>query len=92
VAQSKADPRAVHAGSVPYLTLAGIVHGGWQMARSAQAARRLLDDGAEDADFLRAKLASARFFADHMLTRAEGLQASIVDGSEGVLALTAEQF
>jgi butyryl-CoA dehydrogenase len=92
VAQSKADPRAVHAGSVPYLKLAGIVHGGWQMARSAQAARRLLDDGADDTDFLHAKLASARFFADHMLTQSEGLQASIVDGSAGVLALTAEQF
>ncbi|MCU0938393.1 MAG: acyl-CoA dehydrogenase [Burkholderiaceae bacterium] len=92
VSQSKADPRAVYAGAVPYVKLAGIVHGGWQMARAAQAARRLLDGGADDVDFLRAKIASARYFADHMLTQADGLRASIVDGHVGVLALSAEQF
>jgi hypothetical protein len=92
VANAKSDPRAVFAGSVTYLQLAGIVLGGWQMARAALVARRRLDDGSGDAAFYRAKIATARFFADHFLSRAEGLRHAIVDGSAGVLALDVDQF
>ncbi len=88
----KSDIRDVFAGSVPYLKLAGIVHGGWQMARAAAAAQRSLDAGTEDKDFHEAKIATARFHADHMLTAAPGLCESIVAGAAGVLALPAEQF
>jgi len=92
VANTKSDPRAVFAGSVTYLKLAGIVLGGWQMARAALAAQRKLDAGDGDAAFYRAKIATARFFADHILSQAEGLRHAIVDGSAGVLALDVEQF
>jgi len=92
VTEQKRDIRAVYAGSVPYLTLAGIVHGGWQMARAAQAAQRGLQSGRQDAGFLRAKVATARYFADHMLTRADGLRSSIVEGYAGVLALEVDAF
>jgi hypothetical protein len=77
---------------VPYLELAGIVHGGWQLARAALAANAGLAAGSADADFLRAKIATARFFADHVMTSATGLRDSIVDGAPGVLAIPAEQF
>jgi len=89
---AKSDVRAVFAGSVPYLKLAGIVLSGWQMARAAQAASRLLEEGSGDAAFLKAKIATARFFADHVLAQAPGLAASIVRGAPGVLALADEQF
>jgi butyryl-CoA dehydrogenase len=92
VKEFKADVRGVFAGSVPYLKLAGITNGGWQMARAAAAAKRALDCGAEEASFHAAKIATARFFADHMLTTVPGLRTSIVEGAAGVLALTAEQF
>jgi butyryl-CoA dehydrogenase len=92
VAQSRAEPRAVHAGAVGYLRLAGITLGGWLLAREALAARRRLDDGDADGDFLQAKIATARYFADHLLTQADGLRESVVDGAHGVLALRAEQF
>ena len=92
VATSKADARATYAGSVPYLKLAGIVLSGWQLARSALVARRLLQSGDSDRAFLEAKIATARFHADHVLTLAPGLGASIVEGAGGVLALAAEQF
>jgi 3-(methylthio)propanoyl-CoA dehydrogenase len=85
------DVRAVYAGSVPYLKLAGIVHGGWQMARAALAASRRLAAG-EDPDFHRAKIATARFFADHMLVTAASLAAAATEGSAGTLALTEAQF
>jgi hypothetical protein len=85
------DVRAVYAGSVPYLKLAGIVHGGWQMARAALASSRRLAAG-EDPDFHRAKIATARFFADHMLVTASSLAAAATEGSAGTLALTEAQF
>lgn len=92
VAHAKADPRAVFAGSVTYLKLAGIVLGGWQMARAALVAQAKLAAGDGDAAFYRAKIATARFFADHVLSQAEGMRHAIVEGSAGVLALDVEQF
>jgi 3-(methylthio)propanoyl-CoA dehydrogenase len=91
VGEFKRDIRAVFAGSVPYLKLAGIVHGGWQLGRSALAARRMIAQG-EDVAFAQAKIATARFFADHLLVTVTGLADSIADGSTGTLALTVEQF
>ncbi|PJC98691.1 acyl-CoA dehydrogenase [Janthinobacterium sp. BJB1] len=92
VANMKSDIKAVFAGSVPYLKLAGIVLGGWQMARAAVAAQQKLGEGGGDAAFYKAKIATARFFADHILSQAPGLRATIIDGSAGVMALSEEQF
>jgi len=92
VANFKSDIKAVFSGSVPYLKLAGVVFGGWQLARAAQIAQQKLQAGEGDASFNQAKLATARFFADHVLSAATGLRSSIVDGSAGVLALSNEQF
>ncbi|TXL63482.1 acyl-CoA dehydrogenase [Zeimonas arvi] len=91
VANSKSDVRAVFAGSVPYLKLAGIVLSGWQMGRAAQAAASRLESG-DDAGFMAAKIATARFHADHILSQAPGLASSVVDGATGVLALESERF
>ena len=92
VAHAKSDPRAAHAGSVPYLMLAGTVLAGWQMGRAALAAQRKLADGDPDTGFLRAKLGTARFYADHILSRAGSYRDAIVDGAAGVLALEDSQF
>jgi 3-(methylthio)propanoyl-CoA dehydrogenase len=91
VGHFKGDILAVYAGSVPYLKLAGITHGGWQLARAALAARRLIAAGG-DVPFAQAKIATARFFADHLLVTATGLSDSIAAGSAGTLALAEEQF
>ncbi len=88
----KADIKAVFAGSVPYLKMAGVVFGGWQMARAAQIAQQKLASGDGDASFCTAKIATARFFADHYLSTATASRDAIVEGSAGVLALTEEQF
>jgi len=91
VAKVKSDPNAVFAGSVPYLKLAGIVLGGWQMARALLVAS---DKRSEDEAFYGAKIATARFFAEHILSQAPGIEASIVSGNgqEGYLALSEDQF
>jgi hypothetical protein len=45
-----------------------------------------------DPAFYRAKIGTARFFADQILGQADGLRHAIVAGSAGVLALDIDQF
>jgi alkylation response protein AidB-like acyl-CoA dehydrogenase len=87
-----ADIKAVHAGSVPFLKLMGIVCGGWQMARAALVAQKRLAAKEGDSSFYRGKIATARFYADHVLAQAPGLRNTVVRGAAGVMALTEEQF
>ncbi|MDP3225925.1 MAG: acyl-CoA dehydrogenase, partial [Rubrivivax sp.] len=88
---AKGQPNAVFAGSVPYLMLAGTVVAGWQMARALMVAEDLLAAG-EDTDFMRAKIATAHFYADHILNKAPSLRDSIVEGADAVTALALEAF
>ena len=86
------DIKAVHAGAVPFLMLMGIVCGGWQMSRAALVARQRLIEGKGDKSFYEAKIKTARFYADHFLTRAPGLRDTVIKGSAGVMSLAEEQF
>ena len=88
---TKASPNAVFSGSVPYLMLAGNVMAGWQMGRSLLVAQKALAEG-KDAAFMQAKVVTARFYADHILTKAQGLRDSIVEGADSVTALALEAF
>jgi acyl-CoA dehydrogenase len=90
VATFAENPRAVLAGSVPYLELWGIVAGGWQMARAALAAQRKLDANAGDAAFNRSKIKTARFFADFFVAHASALKHTITVGAEGLVSTEAE--
>jgi len=91
VANAKVDIRAVYAGSVLYLKLAGTVVAGWNMARAALAAQARIAAGDTD-PFYTAKISTARFYADHILSLAPALRNSIVNGAVGALALSEEQF
>jgi alkylation response protein AidB-like acyl-CoA dehydrogenase len=84
------DPRGSFAGAVPFLKLMGIVAGGWQMARAALASERQLASG--DRGFLEAKIASARFYGEHVLVQAPGLRDTVVGGAGAVMALAEDQF
>jgi 3-(methylthio)propanoyl-CoA dehydrogenase len=84
--------RAAHAASVPYLRLWGLVAGGWQLARGAQIAARLLAENKGDPTFYRGKIATARFYAECLLPQAAALARAITLGSESVLAMSDEQF
>jgi hypothetical protein len=77
--------------SVPYLRLWGVVAGGWQMARAAQISARRIAAGETD-PFYAAKLATARFYADHVLSQAVWLHHEIVHGSASVMTVSEEQF
>jgi 3-(methylthio)propanoyl-CoA dehydrogenase len=74
------EPAKASAGATPYLNLFSIVAGGWLMVKAARAASKKLRGGEGDGQFLEAKLASARFYADHVLPQAAGLLASTVSG------------
>jgi len=88
---SKASPNAVFSGSVPYLMLAGNVMAGWQMGRALLAAQQALTER-KDVAFMQAKVVTARFYADHILTKAPGLRDSIVQGADSVTALALDEF
>jgi len=89
---TKASPNAVFAGSVPYLMLAGNVVSGWQMARALVVAEDQLAKGEGDAAFLKAKVATAHFYAEHLLNKVPGLRDSIVEGADSVNALALDSF
>lgn len=84
--------KAASAGAVPFLKLFGTVAGGWQMARAALIAKRKLDENDADYDFYRAKIGTARFYAEHILPLALAYKEEIVHGSTSVLALEEAQF
>jgi 3-(methylthio)propanoyl-CoA dehydrogenase len=86
LANGPADPTNALAGATPYLRMCGIVTGGWLLARSAQAARRMLDAGEGDAEFLRQKLVTARFYAEQILPQAAGLAPSVTAGPADLMA------
>jgi len=85
------NPNDVYAGSVPYLMLAGNLMAGWQLARALLVAQQELAKGV-DAAFMQAKITVARFYADHMLSKAAGVRDSIVDGAASVTALALDAF
>jgi alkylation response protein AidB-like acyl-CoA dehydrogenase len=90
VASAGKDPRATFAGAVPFLKLMGVVAGGWQMARAALAAERALAGGEGDAAFLKAKIATARFYGDQVLVEAPALRDTVVSGAAAVMAIPDE--
>ena len=74
VANGKSDPKTVYAGAVNYLKLAGVVLCGWQMGRALMVAQDKMDS---DPAFFTAKVITARFYAESVLTQAAGLAQSI---------------
>jgi alkylation response protein AidB-like acyl-CoA dehydrogenase len=91
VANVKTKPNDVFAGSVPYLMLAGNLMSGWQMGRALIVAEDKLAAG-EDAEFMAAKIATARFYGDHILARVASLRDTILHGGDSVTAMSLDAF
>ncbi|MHB8947587.1 MAG: acyl-CoA dehydrogenase [Rhodoferax sp.] len=88
---TKTHPQDVFAGSVPYLMLAGNLMAGWQLARALLLAQDEIVKGV-DVSFMQAKIVTARFYADHLLTKAPGMRDAIVEGAACVTALALDAF
>jgi len=92
LANAAQDRNAAGGASVNLMMLLGYVCGGWIMGRSALKAASLLEDGAGDEAFLRAKQVTAQFYFDHLLPRSSSCLATLKAGSESMMALDVEQF
>ncbi len=92
VASFKTDAHAAFSASVPYLSQAGLVLCGWQLGRAALAAQALLGQADADRDFLQAKIATARFFAEHLLPRAAAHAEAVAAGAHSTMALDESAF
>jgi len=75
-----ADPNDAAAGACEYLRLFGLVALGYFWARAAQVSITKTSDV-----FYRGKLATARFYAAHLLPQVNALALSIMAGSEAVM-------
>ncbi len=78
--------------AVPYLHLAVTVCGGWMMGKAALAAAGYLDKGEGDLPFYRAKVASARFYADQMLPQAAAFAETVKAGDAAIAGLEGEEL
>ena len=87
LANGATDPVQALAAATPYLRLFSQVVGGWLLGVEALAATR-----AGPAPFAAAKVATARFFADHILPTVHGLLPTITAGKEDLFALAADQL
>jgi alkylation response protein AidB-like acyl-CoA dehydrogenase len=86
------DKARALAGASPYLTLFGVVAGGWLLAKGALAAQRRRAAGEGDPAWLAAQLTLARFYADNLLPRAAGLATMALAGSDSVLTMAEDQL
>lgn len=86
------NPNDALAGSYDFMHIFGHVSLGFMWARIAVAARAALDAGTGDAAFLKAKLATARYYMARQLPMTGTHLARIRSGAEPVMGLEAEAF
>jgi hypothetical protein len=89
VDNAKASIKPAYAGAVNYLRLAGLVLGGWQMARAMMAAQ---DRRADDPVFHGGKITTARFYAEALLPQADALAMSVLSAGCTVERMAVEMF
>jgi alkylation response protein AidB-like acyl-CoA dehydrogenase len=83
-------PADAYAVAIPFLKLCGFTLGGWLLARSAALAEAKLASGTSDRQFLEGKIASARFYADHILPQTLALARVVEGGARSVVDANAD--
>ncbi len=86
------NPDEMGAAAMDYLLLTGYLCLAWCWARSAAVSAAALHKGSADADFYRAKLATARFYFARLLPRAEAHLDALGAGSGTLMDLPEGQF
>ncbi len=85
---AKDDPDVAGGTACYFMRAWGITLGGAYLARAARHAQQVLEtDPNADAQFLKAKIATARFFADNVMTQVPGLAKSMEHGWESLRAI-----
>lgn len=80
------SPDEIGAASVDYTMFSGYVALGYMWAQMAELAQRKITEGAEP-DFYKAKLATAKFYFQRVLPRAEAHARAAVAGADTVMEL-----
>ena len=81
------DADDIAAGATPYLRMMGVTLGGWLLAKQALVAARQLAAGEGDPAFLKAKIATARFFAEQILPQVGALSGPVTRGAALLYAI-----
>ncbi len=92
LAQHVDNMRSALAGSVPFLRLFSVTTGCFLMAKGALAARRKLDGGDQDREFLTARIVTGRFYAQQIVPPALGLKDTIMAGDDLFFAISSENM
>ncbi|GBL03217.1 acyl-CoA dehydrogenase C-terminal domain-containing protein [Glaciecola sp. KUL10] len=86
------NPDELGAAAVDYLMYSGYVTVGYFWLKMAVVAQEQLDAGTSETDFYQAKLQTAKFYFDRMLTRTRSLVSAIHSGSENLMQMDEELF
>jgi acyl-CoA dehydrogenase len=86
------EPAVVDLAAFNYLMLAGTVIGAWQMGRAAEIAHGKLAANEGSADFYKAKIITARFYAEEVLPRSAGYFEAATSDSNSAMDLPEDQF
>jgi len=86
------DPEEAGAAASDYLRLLGLVAMGYCFAQAVKIANARLAEGSEEADFYKAKVATASFFFDRILPQATACFLAIKSGKGSTMALNEDAF
>lgn len=92
VSNAPDDQNAPGSASVNLLMLAGVVVGGWQMARAALAVSRGTGVANSDESFCEAKLITVTFYAEHILPRSFAYMRAVTSGTASVMTMPETSF
>lgn len=85
-------PDELGAASVDYLMFAGYITVGYFWLQMAVVAQNKLDEGTTEKEFYEAKILTARFYFDRMLTRTRSLVSAIHSGSDNLMEMDTALF
>tara|TARA_R110001632_G_scaffold42123_4_gene106258 strand:- start:399 stop:890 length:492 start_codon:yes stop_codon:yes gene_type:complete len=86
------NPDELGAASVDYLMYSGYVTVGYFWLKMAVLAQEKLDAGVDNPEFYQAKLHTAKFYFDRLLTRTRSLVSAIETGSDSLMSMPVDQF
>lgn len=80
------------AASYPFLTMLSVATCGWLMARQHRVALEQVQSGAGDSEFLKMKIAAARFYLDQVVPEAGGLKSAAMAKADILYSIGDETF
>lgn len=92
IANAKSNLETMAASAQPYQRQFSLVAGGYMMAHMALAAHHALHERGAEANYLNAKMMTARFFAEALLPAVHGLVAPIMGGHSCAVHISNDQF